>query len=180
MFNRIIQSVAVLSMCFALTLPSNNKQPEITEPVVKERVTVQQKEYTSGPIRHIETKTMTKSMSIGFSNEEIDLLALVTMAEAEGESERGKRLVISTILNRLDSEYFPDTIHDIVYQSGAFSSMWNGRVDRCYVREDIRQLVVDEMVNRTDDDVIFFRAGKYSEYGVPMFVEGDHYFSSYN
>lgn len=180
MFNRIIQSVAVLSMCFALTLPSNNKQPEITEPVVKERVTVQQEVYTSGPIHHIEVKTMTKSMSIGFSDEEIDLLALVTMAEAEGESERGKRLVISTILNRIDSEHFPDTIKDVIYQSGAFSSIWNGRIDRCYVRDDIRRLVVEELKDRTDHNVIFFHAGKYSDYGTPMFSEGDHYFSSYN
>jgi N-acetylmuramoyl-L-alanine amidase len=43
------------------------------------------------------------------TDEEINLIALVTMAEAEGESEQGKRLVISTILNRVDSElrYFP-------------------------------------------------------------------------
>ena len=36
------------------------------------------------------------------SDEEIRLIALVTMAEAEGEPELGKRLVIDTILNRVD------------------------------------------------------------------------------
>ena len=38
--------------------------------------------------------------------EDIELIALVTMAEAEGECEEGKRLVIDTILNRVDSVYF--------------------------------------------------------------------------
>ena len=71
------------------------------------------------------------------SYEDISLIALVTMAEAEGECEEGKRLVIDTILNRVDSEYFPDNVYDVVYQRSQFSSIWNGRVDRCEVREDI-------------------------------------------
>ena len=121
-----------------------------------------------------------KSMTIGMSEEDIDLIALVTMAEAEGETERGKRLVISTILNRMDSEYFPDTAEEVIYQTNAFSSMWNGRVDKCYVTDDTRQLVLDELQNRTDNEVIYFRAGQYSDYGTPMFAEGDHYFSSHN
>ena len=73
----------------------------------------------------------------GVSEKDIELIALVTMAEAEGECEKGKRLVIDTILNRVDSKHFPDTVYDVVYQKNQFTSMWNGRVDRCYVKEDI-------------------------------------------
>lgn len=113
------------------------------------------------------------------SNNEIELIALVTMAEAEGECEEGKRLVIDTILNRMDSEYFPDTPYDVIYQPHQFSSMWNGRVDRCEVREDICQLVKEELKSRLNYDVMFFTAGCYSNYGVPMFQIENHYFSSY-
>lgn len=113
------------------------------------------------------------------SKEDIELIALVTMAEAEGECEEGKRLVIDTILNRVDSTYFPDTIHDVIYQRNAFSSMWNGRVDRCVVLDDIVALVVDELENRTNYDVVFFTAGKYGKYGRPLFQVGNHYFASY-
>jgi N-acetylmuramoyl-L-alanine amidase len=59
------------------------------------------------------------------SDEEINLIALVTMAEAEGECEEGKKLVIDTILNRVDSEYFPDNVNDVVYQTNQFSSVGN-------------------------------------------------------
>lgn len=100
------------------------------------------------------------------------------MAEAEGESEYGKRLVIDTILNRVDSENYPDTVYDVVYQSGQFTSMSNGRADRCYVSEDICQLVREELESRTNYDTIYFHAGRYSDYGTPMFPEGNHYFSS--
>jgi N-acetylmuramoyl-L-alanine amidase len=116
----------------------------------------------------------------GLTEEEINLIALVTMAEAEGESELGKRLVISTILNRVDSElgYFPDTVTEVIYQRNQFSSMWNGRVDRCYVKEDICDLVKDELTARTNDEVLYFHANKFSNYGTPLLVEGNHYFSS--
>lgn len=174
MFKRIMQSVVVLGMLSFMVIISNEPQPVATE-----TVTIKSQEVVSAPVKHIEVKTMMKSMSIGLSDDDIDLLALITMAEAEGESERGKRLVISTILNRVDSEYFPDTVEEVLYQSNAFSSMWNGRVDRCYVQDNIRQLVVEEIHNRTNRDVIYFRAGRYSDYGEPMFVEGGHYFSSY-
>lgn len=113
------------------------------------------------------------------TDEEIDLLALVTMAEAEGEPEEGKRLVIDTILNRVDSEYFPDTVHDVIYQPKAFTSMWTSRVSRCYVRDDIRQLVIEELESRTNDDVIFFRTDYYHSYGIELFQVGNHYFSKY-
>lgn len=113
------------------------------------------------------------------TKEEIDLITLVTMAEAEGEPEEGKRLVIDTILNRVDSIYFPDTIYDVIYQKHAFEAMWNGRVNECYVMEDIRQLVIEELRNRMNYDVVFFTAGHYGKYGNPMMQVGNHYFASY-
>lgn len=111
--------------------------------------------------------------------EDISLIALVTMAEAEGECEEGKRLVIDTVLNRVDSEHFPDSVYDVIYQKSQFSSVWNGRIDRCEVKDDICQLVREELRSRTNTDVIFFTAGWYSKYGVPMFQVENHYFSSY-
>lgn len=113
------------------------------------------------------------------SKDEIELLALVTMAEAEAEPEEGQRLVIDTILNRVDSLYFPDTVYDVVYQKNQFTSMWNGRTNRCHIRDDLVKLVEEELLSRTNSEVIFFRTGHYSEYGDPMFLVGHHYFSRY-
>lgn len=114
------------------------------------------------------------------SEKEIAQIALVTMAEAEGECEEGKRLVIDTILNRLDSSYFPNTVEGVIYQPYQFSSMWNGRADRCVVRKDICRLVEEELESRRNYDVIFFSSEGYSPYGVPVFQVGNHYFSNYD
>lgn len=120
----------------------------------------------------------TKS-SYSLSDEEIDLLALLTMAEAEGECEEGQRLVIDTVLNRVDSGYWPNTVTEVIYQPNQFTSMWNSRVDRCEVREYFRELVIEELDSRSNYDVVFFRADKYSKYGTPLFSVGNHYFSSF-
>lgn len=126
-----------------------------------------------------EDSYLAEEMEQLISDEEVELIALVTMAEAEGECELGKRLVIDTILNRVDSVHFPDTIEEVIYQKNQFEAMWNGRVDRCSIDDDICQLVKEEIESRQDYDVIFFTAGKYSKYGKPMFRIENHYFSSY-
>lgn len=142
---------------------------------VQPLVTYIEPEITYIPVVEEEPETI----DLGVSDEEIDLIALVTMAEAEGECEEGQRLVIDTILNRVDSDvsYWPDTITEVIYQKNQFTSMWNGRADKCYVKEDIRQLVVEELMSRTNTDVVYFTAGRYGKYGTPMFQVGGHYFS---
>lgn len=113
------------------------------------------------------------------TDEEVELIALLTMAEAEGESEYGQRLVIDSVLNRMDSEHFPDTVHDVIYQKNQYSSMTGERVTRCWVKEELCELVRSELKERTDYDVVFFRTKHYHTFGTPLFQVGSHYFSKY-
>lgn len=149
-----------------------NVRSTIEKPVVEES-------STKNVNLDIETTVIDEEF-LGFTKEEISLLALVAMAEAEGESDVGKRLVIDTILNRVDSVHFPDTVYDVVYQKSQFSCIWNGRIDRCYVQEDIYELVKEEITKRLDYDVVFFNACSFSIYGIPMYQSGNHYFSKYS
>ncbi|MCM1578738.1 MAG: cell wall hydrolase [Ruminococcus sp.] len=126
-----------------------------------------------------QTAKSSEEEQYSLTDEEISLIALVTMAEAEGESEYVKRLVIDTVLNRADSEHFPDSVNDVIYQPHQFTVMWNGRAERCEATNELITLVKEELENRTDSSVIFFRLSRYSDYGVPLFKEGDIYFSSY-
>ena len=123
-----------------------------------------------------EVETTTEAISL-YSEEDIELLALVMLAEAEGEDEYGRRLVVSTILNRVDSEKFPNTIYEVVYQEGQFSSMFNGRADRVVVTDEAREQVQKELESRSNYDVLYFRMYHYHSFGTPLFVHGCHYFS---
>ena len=178
---KYIASAMACSMAIStvLAVAGFDKNEKSVTPVTTQ---VQTTEYTTEVIE-TETQVMTTALATTTTepvyNDEIELLALVTVAEAEGESEYGKRLVIDTILNRVDSDHFPDTIYDVIYQPHQFTSMTNGRVNRCTVTDDIRQLVREEMEYRTKSEVIFFRTGHYSQYGTPLFQVGNHYFNKY-
>lgn len=112
-----------------------------------------------------------------YTMDDIYMIARICVSEAEGEPELGKRLVIDTILNRVDHEKFPNSVMGVVFQKGQYTCTTNGRLDRCDIREDFVELVIDEMNNRTNSDVIFFRTTRYSDYGSPLFQVCCHYFS---
>ena len=131
------------------------------------------------PEPKIENVVVSETKQLALSESDIDLIALITMAEAEGESELGKRLVIDVILNRIDSPRFANTAHEVIYAPGQFEVLWNGRVERCYVRDDIRQLVIEELQSRTRNDIYYFRADHYHSFGIPVLQEGNAYFSKY-
>lgn len=69
-----------------------------------------------------------------FSASELDLLARLVQAEAGGESYQGQVAVAATILNRLDSPRFPNTISGVVYQvvNGyyQYSPVLDGRINQ--------------------------------------------------
>ena len=165
-----------------------SKKEEWKNQVNKQQITFERyqskKEERKNQVKEVEYRIeepeAVEEVQYPLTRDEIELIAQVTMAEAEGEPEEGKRLVIDTILNRVDSPCFPNSVYEVIYQPSQFTSMWNGRSDRCYVREDIYQLVKEELESRTNSDVIFFRTTRYSDYGVPMFQVGHHYFSSYD
>lgn len=179
-FMVLMMAVVVVTMAsFTPVAPAVElmEPADIPAPVV-EAVPLVSKEVVVTPPPVVETSPPEEVFPL--TQEEIELIALVTMAEAEGECEYGQRLVIDTILNRVDDPHFPDTVREVVYQKNQFSSMWNGRVDRCYVKEELVDLVKEELRNRTNYDVVFFRTERYSDYGVPMFQVEHHYFSSYD
>lgn len=169
---------AVFFVVVALGIQAEPNNKEIRETTVSNVVSNATAITTQEPV--VNTPEPEATPEYPLTQEEIELIALVTMAEAEGETELGQRLVIDTILNRVDDSHFPDTVTDVIYYPNAFSSMRNGRVDRCYVKEEIVELVKEELLKRTNYDCVFFTAGAYSSYGVPMFQECCHYFSSYN
>ena len=131
----------------------------------------------------LESKTVRtaiiKESEYPLTEEEIEFIALITYAEAEGEPVEGQRLVIDTILNRVDSEHFPDTVNEVILQENQFECVWNGRVDRSLITEDIVKLVKEELISRTNKDVVFFMAGSFSEYGTPIVAIHNHYFSGF-
>lgn len=60
------------------------------------------------------------------SDSELALLAAIIQCEAGGESHTGKVAVGAVIMNRVRSSQFPNSISEVVYQSGQFSPVASG------------------------------------------------------
>lgn len=63
-------------------------------------------------------------------SDQLDLLARVVAAEAEGEPFEGQVAVAAVILNRVKNPGFPNTLSGVIYQPHAFESVTNGLVWR--------------------------------------------------
>jgi N-acetylmuramoyl-L-alanine amidase len=109
--------------------------------------------------------------------DDLELLALTTLAEAEGECELGQRLVIDTILNRVDDERFPGTIHEVIYSPGQFDIFDNGRINRVQVNDGVVELIKEEIQYRTNSEVLYFNAIGFNNWSTPIEKVGNHYFS---
>lgn len=116
---------------------------------------------------------------IDISQREVELIAKVTMAEAGSESDYMMRLVIDTILNRVDHDSFPDTIEDVIFQPSAFAPVETGWAWTFSVNEHIVDLIYQELYSRTNYECIAFRTDHYHNFGEPLFNVDNVYFSKY-
>lgn len=108
---------------------------------------------------------------------EIDYLAKCVMAEAGTQDDYGKRLVIDVILNRVDSDYFPNSIIEVINQSGQFEVVQNGSINEMVPTDNIYTLINQEIENESNEEVLYFRTSHYHSFGTPVLVHQDHYFS---
>ena len=107
----------------------------------------------------------------------LEILALCVEAEAGNQDLMGKRLVVDVILNRVESDRFPDTIEDVISQKYHFSTYWNGVMAGIEEpSEDTFEAIRLELHERTDTQILFFTAGDYNTYCVPAYKYGAHYF----
>ncbi|MFQ3544984.1 cell wall hydrolase [Halobacillus rhizosphaerae] len=59
---------------------------------------------------------------------EKNLLARLVEAEAKGESYAGKVAVATVVLNRVQSDQFPDSLYGVIYDNYQFSPVLNGTI----------------------------------------------------
>ncbi|MDK2855358.1 MAG: N-acetylmuramoyl-L-alanine amidase [Bacillota bacterium] len=72
------------------------------------------------------------------SSREVQLLAQMIQAEAQGEPYEGKVAVGAVILNRLRDPRFPNTLEGVLYEADAFEPIMNGTFYQAPDEESIR------------------------------------------
>ena len=110
---------------------------------------------------------------------EKELLACLVWAEARGEDQMGKQLVVDVVLNRVDDPRFPDSITDVIYQRYQFSPVLDGSLQKAFteVTPECYEAVAAELESRTDSEILYFTAGGYGRYGTRAYQWGNHFFN---
>ena len=108
----------------------------------------------------------TTEEAVSVSQEDMDLMAAIIECEAGGESYEGKIGVGAVIMNRIRSEKFPNTLREVIYQSGQFQPTWTGKLDSVLAR-GASQACYDAARDvfagaNTIGDRLFFHAGSGS------------------
>ena len=113
------------------------------------------------------------------SLDDFELMGKTVFAEAKTEAFEGQVAVAEVILNRVESENFPDTVEEVIKQDGAFSTWGNGSVEAAPLDDECLEAVQDAVNERIfPDSVVYFREGHFHSFGTPYTVIGHHYFSS--
>lgn len=73
--------------------------------------------------------------------EEREVLERIVEAEAGGQDLKGRILVANVVLNRVNSERFPDTVREVVFAHRQFSPVQNGRYAKVVVSETTKKAV---------------------------------------
>lgn len=135
-------------------------------------------------LTELDSELYLQYQKMGYTEEEflddLELLACITLAEAGNQSEYGKRLVIDTVLNRIDSPCWrdDDTIRDVITHPGQYTTYSNQAYTYQEMNEDIARLVREELFNRSRNDVIYFRTEYYFDWCPHVLQEGDHFFGA--
>lgn len=105
------------------------------------------------------------------SDEDKILMAKLIYAEAGNQDYIGKRLVADVVLNRLNSEKFPNTVAGVIYSPGQFTH------PAAYYTDDCLAAVEAECMERLDYDILWFKINGFHRIGDPAYQHGAHYFN---
>lgn len=101
------------------------------------------------------------------SDDEMEVLLRIVEAEAGSEDEDGRLLVANVVLNRVESDRFPDNVTDVVFQQSGgvtqFSPVASGRYYKVNVSEETVSAVGRALMGEDiSQGALFFASRKYA------------------
>lgn len=131
-------------------------------------------------------KTEEAEEAMVLSDNDYNTLLRIVQAESGGCDIIGKILVANVILNRVESDEFPNSIYGVVYQKHQFSPVIDGSINRCKVTDETRE-AVERALNGEDPSegaLYFMNRSKSSSKNVRwfdtklsfLFKHGEHEF----
>ena len=163
----LVNSIIILVVMFCAVCFANNQNEAqnciVTEETKENEVQVvkEVKEPTEAKIIELEPIVEPMPKEIYNPNEKY-LLAKIAMAEAEECSTQTKAYVIMTVLNRVESNRFPNTVEGVIFERHGntyqFSPIGDGRWYRVEPNEDCWKAVEIALTSNTSQGALFFES----------------------
>ena len=97
---------------------------------------------------------------ITMTKEEQELLMKLAYAEAGNQGVEGMWLVMSVVINRVNSPDYPNTITGVIYQDKQFSTVKNGALDKAVITDNCREALLRILSGDVKPDIIGFETTK--------------------
>ena len=80
----------------------------------------------------LEAMAQAEAPKAAYTQADLDLLSRLIYAEAGCTwiPDWVQRMVGSVVLNRVESQYYPDTIREVIYQPGQYAPTWDGSLQK--------------------------------------------------
>lgn len=118
--------------------------------------------------RVVDCNVLEKDLVYELDEESLNVLLRIVEAEAGGEDIEGKLLVANVVLNRVESEEFPDTVKEVVFQKSKgvtqFSPVSNGRYHTVEISPETVEAVERALQGEDiSQGALYFAARKYAD-----------------
>lgn len=115
---------------------------------------------------------------IFLTEEEMKLLYTTVYCEAGNQGYEAQVMVALVILNRLNSDKYPDTLREVVYQEGQFAvTKWPDFESKGWTSSVQSAVDYALQYNEYPRDMYYFRADYYHSFGEPYVYIAETYFS---
>jgi len=118
--------------------------------------------------RVVDYNVLEKETAYDLMDEDLDVLMRIVEAEAGTEDIEGKLLVANVVLNRVNSEKFPDSVTEVVFQRekgvSQFSPISDGRFWEVKISEETTEAVERALEGEDiSQGALYFAARKYAD-----------------
>ena len=179
MFKRIVASLILVFVLMSLALPI---QLQKKDDVVEELCTISQCDQAAGVhITVIPQKKIKKTTGNELRKQEFELLCRTVYCEAGNQDIKTQTMVALTILNRVKSDKFPNTVKGVVYQKNAYAvSQWKNFESYKWTEQVEKAVKQALKSNKYPKDMYYFRTKHYHKFGRPYMKSDDLWFSTQN
>ena len=171
MMKKTIAAIVLGFIVVSLALPIPLSEIKDEE---EEIVTISQYEPVAG-------LSVTKEVEkcITDNKKDFELICRTVYCEAGNQDIKTQEMVALTIMNRVKSKRFPNTVKGVVYQKNAYAvTNWKDFSSRKWTKQVEKAVKRAAKSKKHPKDMFYFRTDYFHKFGKPYMVSGDLWFST--